>query len=265
MLNGGAGNDTFLYKNFADLKHQGLDATEEINDFSIGDKIDFSAIAPRHFIGNEEFNGIAGEIRYEYERYSFQATLLIDTDGDAVADSELDINYAIAENTKKIINLVETSTNSGILILATDQTKAGDANANTLIGGAGNDLLSGLAGNDSLSGGSGNDRLLGGDGNDNLLGGLGRDTLTGGAGNDVFQFTRPEDMAEGESISNSIFYGDYNGYSSDSKRNVDQITDFSNGDQITLAMSGIPLDYIGGAFFSGVAGQYRFVTNYCVF
>ena len=59
-LHGGVGNDTFKYLAF---KHADGD---RIIDFSAADRIDFSAIAAagRHFIGNAQFKGVAGEIRY---------------------------------------------------------------------------------------------------------------------------------------------------------------------------------------------------------
>jgi Ca2+-binding RTX toxin-like protein len=65
-LFGGAGADTFVYKSVADIQIDPLNLTEEVHDFSAGDKLDFSALTSRHFIGNAEFNGVAGEIRYTY-------------------------------------------------------------------------------------------------------------------------------------------------------------------------------------------------------
>jgi len=268
-LFGGAGADLFVYKSVADIQIDPLNLTEEVHDFSAGDKLDFSALTSRHFIGNAEFNGVAGEIRYVYtyafsyntltlqQSFNFVTEVLIDSNGDAVADGKLEL--LSPGNYKKPLNLVESAANSGLLIFAADQIKTGDANANTLTGGSGNDTLSGLAGNDTLFGYTGDDALIGDDGNDILLGGLGADELTGGAGNDVFQFTRPEDLAEGNTLSNTLFNKDY----SSNQLNNDHITDFGNGtgDQIAITMAGVPLNYIGGALFSGVAGQYRFQDN----
>jgi len=263
-LHGGTGNDTFLYKSIIDAKIDPINSQEQINDFSVGDKIDFSAITTRHFIGNEEFNGIVGEIRYGYSYgYNYglnamdnidvmgmmgmssknSASLQMDSDGDAVADIQIAVKQI---NNTKAINLVETSTNSGAFILATDLVKNGDTSSSSLTGGSGNDTISGLAGNDTLIGFSGRDNLSGGDGNDAIYGGLGSDTLTGNAGIDYFTFTRPEEIS----------------YRNDSG---DTITDFSNGDQIVISMAGIPLDYIGSASFSGVTAQYRFNGNSITF
>jgi Ca2+-binding RTX toxin-like protein len=224
-LHGGAGNDTFKYLAFSEA--QG----DRIIDFSLADRIDFSAIAAagRHFIGNAQFNGVAGEIRYDpgYNPgaiYGASTLITIDTNGDALSDITFNVNGRF--------NFVETSANSGILIAATNQKLTGTALDNTLTGGAGNDSLSGLAGNDTLNGGEGNDKLLGGDGADTLNGGLGTDSYTGGAGNDIFRFANPDDIAG------------------------DTLTDFTSGDQVYFAFQGI--SYIGDAFFTGTPGQYRY-------
>ncbi len=224
-LHGGAGNDTFKYLTFTEGDN------DRIVDFSAIDRIDFSTIAAagRHFIGNAQFNGVAGEIRYESGLHGMSldnasTTITIDTDGDA----KYDIYFTI----KGPFNLIETAANSGILIAATNQILNGTALANTLNGGAGNDILSGLAGNDTLNGGEGRDRLLGGDGTDTLNGGLGTDTYTGGTGNDTFRFAAPDDIAN------------------------DTITDFAAGDQAYFSFQGI--DYIGDAPLTGVPGQYRY-------
>lgn len=139
-LHGGTGSDIFLYKSIVDAKIDPINSQEQINDFSVGDKIDFSAITTRHFIGNEEFNGIVGEIRYGYSYgYNYglnamdnidvivmgmmgmssknSASLQMDSDGDAVADIQIAVKQI---NNTKAINLVETSTNSGVFILATE-------------------------------------------------------------------------------------------------------------------------------------------------
>jgi len=225
-LHGGAGTDTFKYLVFLDADG------DRIIDFSSADRIDFSAIAAagRHFIGNAQFNGVIGEIRYDP---GFTGSILsaaitsitIDTDGDALSDITINVNGQF--------NFVETAANSGILIAATKKTLTGtDLVADTLNGGAGNDTLSGLAGNDILNGGEGNDKLLGGDGADTLNGGLGTDTYTGGAGNDIFRFANPDDIA------------------------ADILSDFATGDQVFFAFQG--MSYIGDASFTGLPGQYRY-------
>jgi len=222
-LHGGAGSDVFKYTLFADAEG------DRIIDFSGLDKIDFSAVRGRKFIGNAQFNGVAGEIRYDsFYQYGYQyghTEIQIDTDGDGLGDHMMSVAGSWS--------LQETRAGSGILIAASNQTIRGsDSKADKLVGGAGHDTLSGLKGNDSLTGGEGNDKLLGGDGNDTLVGGRGSDTCTGGAGSDVFRFISEDEI-----------------------RN-DQITDFASGDSISVAIGG--LVFVGDAPFSGKPGEYRF-------
>lgn len=236
ILHGGAGNDTFDYNNATDA------IGDEIQHFTVGDRIDFSALTARHFIGNEQFNGVAGEIRYDYHRsygdfwtsaifssssFNNPTVIQIDTDGDAQADVSLMVSNQV--------NFVETALNSGIFIAAANQIKTGSGIVDTLNGGSGNDRLSGLGGNDTLIGGEGNDHLFGGDGNDTLDGGFGRDVYKGSNGSDIFRFT------EIDGISNDI------------------ITDFGSGDQLFINIQNFQWwgDFIGDAEFSGETGQYR--------
>jgi Ca2+-binding RTX toxin-like protein len=224
-LNGGTGNDVFKYTLFNDADG------DRIVDFAAGDKIDFSTIAGRKFIGNAQFNGVAGEFRYFYSysgsSYSgtvYTTTLTIDADGDAQTDQTVVIAGKWG--------LIETTANSGVLNAATNRTLTGTSAANTLLGGAGHDTLSGRDGNDVLTGGEGDDKLLGGNDNDTLVGGMGTDTYTGGAGSDTFRFN------------------------SEAEIRGDTITDFAAGDLISVNIQG--LRFIGEGSFSGAAGEYRF-------
>ena len=261
-LNGGAGNDVFKYQTFMEANN------DVINDLTALDLIDFSAITPagRSFIGNAQFNGVAGEIRYEVvydfhiltnpityvatlNKSNIREFLHIDIDGDANSDVTLLVKSGIFDFT-------ETAVGSGLLTAAINQQLTGTVGVDTLTGGAGNDTLYGLAGNDVLIGGEGNDRLLGGAGNDTLDGGLGEDTLTGGLGNDTFRFLNADDLISGCTGPSGSFgswglYGPW-GYGSFG----DTINDFTAGDQIAFGFQGIT--YIGDALFSGVPGQYRY-------
>jgi ELWxxDGT repeat protein len=123
----------------------------------------------------------------------------------------------------------------------------GNELANRLDGNAGGNRLDGGEGQDTLYGLAGNDTLTGGNGDDLLEGGLGLDRMTGGAGRDRF-FFRSAVEADG-----------------------DVITDFSapEGDWLDLramdadsALAGNQtFAWIGGASFSGVAGQLRFASG----
>ncbi|GAB5387834.1 MAG: hypothetical protein Alpg2KO_08020 [Alphaproteobacteria bacterium] len=95
----------------------------------------------------------------------------------------------------------------------------GGSQNDTLYGDQGDDSIYGQNGNDTLFGGDGNDYLYGrndadtvhgGNGNDRIEGGNGNDVLTGGAGNDTFRFRANEGS--------------------------DDITDFTTGDRIDLAL-----------------------------
>jgi Ca2+-binding RTX toxin-like protein len=207
-LNGGMGNDTFKYVAFKDA------GGDRLVDFAAGDRIDFSAIAGRTFIGNAQFNGVAGEIRYYGD--SAYTYVQIDADGDASADYKITVTGRF--------NFAQTAAGSGILIAAANKTLSGTANADVLVGGMGNDALWGLDGNDTLNGGTGHDKLFGGNGADTLTGGLGTDIYTGGAGNDLFRFASPDEI------------------------NGDTLADFA-GDRIAIAIAG--LRYIGDRSFTG--------------
>ena len=224
-LHGGIGNDTFLYKFATDANG------DKILDFSVGDLIDFSALTAHSFIGKEDFNGVAGEIRLsnDYQDGHYVTTIEIDSNGDGEADSVLAI--------KNKINITETALNSGVFKVADNLVLTGtDAVNDILTGGAGNDRLSGLGGNDTLIGGDGDDRLFGGNGDDLLDGGYGKNLLKGGDGNDTFRFTE--------------LGGSDDNY----------IADFAAGDKILLNFQDFQLwgSFIGDAEFSGQTGQYRY-------
>ncbi len=273
QLIGGAGDDTFAYKNLADITpstsyytgYSGDGAKvvqqyhfEEINDFDLGDQIDFTVIPgqSRQFIGENEFSGVAGEVRYSYNMMG-GAKLEFDQNGDLNADAVIDISFdmmfsmthsmgsSMAIGSKYTI--VETETNSGIFVLGEDISGlvlTGDANANTLIGGEGDDTLSGLEGNDYLDGKTGSDQLDGGTGNDTLVSGLGSDYVVGGDGADTFIFNEPD------VFSDYMFMG-IQPFSS-------SISDFSKGDQIVIDMPSFSLTFVDSAEFSGVVGEYQF-------
>jgi Ca2+-binding RTX toxin-like protein len=221
-LNGGAGADTFKYTAFNQA------SSDRIVDFGAGDRIDFSAVAGHKFIGNAQFSGVAGQIRYISQVNSSYTYIQIDSDGDSESDISLTVNGKFS--------FIETAANSGILIAATSKVSPGTAAGETLTGGAGNDNLSGAGGNDTLVGGEGHDRLSGGDGNDTLVGGLGTDRYTGGAGADIFRFDSADEV------------------------NGDTITDFSGASNDNLALFK-GLSFIGDGPFSKTSGEYRYNTQ----
>ncbi len=230
-LHGGAGADVFKYINSNHV------SGDRIIDFSADDSIDFSAISGAVFIGNAQFSGVAGEIRFFTNYYG--TNISMDTNGDGDGDVYLTLNGAF--------NFKETAPNSLILKLASNKTFNGATGDDNLLGGLGNDTLFGFSGNDTLIGGDGNDNLQGGDGNDVLDGGLGSDNLTGGKGADTFRFMNPDDI-----FNEGNYYGSL----------AETITDFGTGDQILIGIPGF--SFVNDAF-SGVPGQYTTNSSGLIF
>ena len=115
---------------------------------------------------------------------------------------------------------IENLTLSGVA----DLNGTGNSAVNVLTGNDGANILSGLAGNDTIDGGLGNDIIDGG---------LGNDLLTGGGGIDTFWF-----------------------HDAISSKNVDTITDFTNGpggDILDIA------DILSG--YTGIVTDYVMITQ----
>lgn len=129
-------------------------------------------------------------------------------------------------------------------------TVKGDNGANVLWGMNGNDVVNGRGGNDVLYGGNGADDLYGSSGADKLTGNQGNDYLNGGTGADQFIFLAASDSVVGA--------------------NRDVIADFFRSENDTIDLSAIDavqgggnnaFDYVGGAAFSGTAGELRFINH----
>ncbi|MGO1077306.1 calcium-binding protein [Inquilinus sp. CA228] len=123
----------------------------------------------------------------------------------------------------------------------------------TLTGDGGGNTLRGLAGDDTLTGAGGDDRLVGGAGADRIEGGTGADTLLGDDGADRFVYAAAGDTGTGFDTR-------------------DIMVDFSSTDGDKIDLAGIDADgnagngdtafsFIGGAAFSGQAGELRFVND----
>jgi Ca2+-binding RTX toxin-like protein len=121
----------------------------------------------------------------------------------------------------------------------------------SLLNGTGNALANVIVGNGNanvLRGFAGNDGLFSEGGNDILIGGAGQDTLTGGAGNDQFRLTSLTDstVVAPDLISDFTFSG---GQLDRIGLNLIDANTALAGDQAFA--------FIGGAAFSGAAGQLR--------
>jgi serralysin len=218
-LTGGSGNDTFVFASGDSAVGLGRDV---VTDFASGDRIDLTGAGAKSFIGNNAFTGSAGQVRSV--NISGQTIIELDSDGNGLADLQLELAGDNVLSISDFVGLVAVATNG-------NDNLTGTSGADTIRGLGGNDVLRGLAGDDTLDGGFGDDVLIGG---------LGRDLLTGGAGADRF---RLENAAE-SSIGGR-----------------DRILDFQQGlDKIDLSsvFEG-ELAYIGKKSFSGAAGQLRYV------
>lgn len=134
----------------------------------------------------------------------------------------------------------------------------------TVIGTTGTDRIFGDEGHDRLSGGDGNDTLGGGDGNDVLIGGAGNDVLSGGNGRDQLIGGRGADTLSGGALADLFVWSSV---TDSTPAFSDLVTDFQSGsDVIDLsrmdANSGAAgnqaFRFIGGAAFSGAAGDLRY-------
>ncbi len=147
-----------------------------------------------------------------------------------------------------------------------DDLIRGDSGGDSMGGGSGNDTLSGGTGHDSLDGGSGHDRMFGGANDDTLEGTLGNDYLDGGSGDDNLSGGSHDDRLDGGTGQDTLSGGTgadifVFGGVSDSPHGLtrDVITDFEAGvDQIDLSGFSGTLTYIGGAGYSGSAGEVRY-------
>lgn len=153
----------------------------------------------------------------------------------------------------------------------------GGLGADNLSGGRGNDKLTGDKGSDKLNGGRGNDKLFGGDGDDMLLGGDAKDQLYGNKGNDqlfgdkgadkLYVSKGNDEYSGGSGADRFIFDKESNFVG---RGDTNKILDFENGKDLidlrgTDADSNIGGDqaftFIGGAGFSGTAGELRATQN----
>ena len=221
MLTGGDGEDKFILM-------EG-DGDDEITDFTPGE--DTIQLGPateklpaadiRDVLDTEDDNR-DGTYTYDWEDVS----ITVDVPLTATDFRERATSNRLTENPD---NWTGTSRGDVIHGLGGDDT---------LAGGDGDDTLFGNAGNDRLMGGDDDDDLSGGRGDDTLMGGSGRDMLYGGSGDDTLSGNRGNDMLSGGSGSDTFWFGPRDGY--------DTITDFHQGDMISLGGSPLSMAEIDG-------------------
>ena len=156
-------------------------------------------------------------------------------------------------------------------------------NIEKVIGGAGADIVTGDSANNVLDGRDGADTLSGGDGADTLIGGLGKDILSGGNGDDFFLASSASDGIDTIDGGAGIDTADYSalgasngltvtlngatavsaiiaGGSTDSFRNVENVTGGAGGDAITGdALSNVLSGGGGADALNGGAGADRLI------
>ena len=131
--------------------------------------------------------------------------------------------------------------------LGGDDLINGLAGDDIIHGGAGFDQIKGGVDNDQLLGGAGEDLLNGEDGDDLLVGGLGRDVQIGGTGQETFDFNAIKESRVG--ANHDLVKGF--SHAQHDKINLQTI------DADTTAGGNQAFDFIGGAGFSGTAGELR--------
>ena len=227
VLSGFNGNDTLFGGNGADTLRGGEG----------DDSLDGGA-------GADSLSGGNGNDLYYIDN---SADVVAEVAGGGTNDRALvSANWTVARE-------VEIATQVGTADLALtgnmlDNSLNGNVGNNVIRGAEGNDSILGNDGNDTLFGDAGVDILRGGNGDDILVGGAGADQLQGGVGADTFRFLSTADLGLTGATS-------------------DRVLDFSavQGDRIDLstidANAGLAgnqaFTFIGGAAFTGVAGQLR--------
>lgn len=201
VLTGGEGADEFSFDNSFD------DISDIITDFEAADSISFigarffsffGQFVELFFIGDGEFTGEAGQVRYFTETVendpilTSQTFIQVDLDGDGIFDDNFDEQMTLFNVDA---DLVATPNDFGgftlrIGVLGTDDRDALD-------GTSGNDVFDGMGGRDIIFGNDGNDILLGGSGDDTLIGGNDNDQLFGDEGEDVLLAGRGDDLVDG--------------------------------------------------------------------
>ncbi|MBY2949258.1 peroxidase family protein [Rhizobium leguminosarum] len=194
ILNGGAGNDTYVI-NLGD----GFDI---INETSGSDRITVGGTVPPALPaaldglnmfevttggGNDDlvvqFNGQQATVTDHFDTVG-EAVEFINFNGSTFEGYALTGDYALSTD----------DTGERTAAVGINTALAGTTGSDTLTGNTGFDLLFGHDGNDTLNGGLGEDLLVGGIGSDTLDGGDDIDTLVGGAGNDTYIDDTGEDL-----------------------------------------------------------------------
>jgi len=181
ILDGGAGDDTFIYAELADLFAGNADSVDSITGGTGNDTIRLSAATAGFTIAATDTWGRVTGV----ERITTIATTAGSVSVTLAAGAETagidTVNLSAAAAGTNVINVSAFSAARGT-------TLVGGATVTTNItGGAGNDTITGGTAAETIDGGLGNDVISGGGGADSMLGGGGDDSITGSSGADYIR------------------------------------------------------------------------------
>jgi Ca2+-binding RTX toxin-like protein len=250
-MEGGAGNDVYVVDDLGDTivetAGNGIDTVESSLSYSLGAELENLVLltGAGNGIGNDLDNVMTGNAA---------GNELVGRDG----------NDTLFGNEGSDVLRGQVGHDALWGGLGHDDLFGGGGN-DTLEGEGGNDRVYGNAGDDFVNGGAGNDNVFGGGGNDNVQGGDGADILNGHAGNDLIVGGPGNDLLVGGPGADRFLFNP--GHLGAGLSATDRIKDFSHaqGDTIDLhnldanssAGGNQAFTWIGGAAFSGTAGELR--------
>ncbi len=185
-LQGGAGDDLYLVKNFADkvleLAGNGIDSIRANISYSLPEHVENLNLQVG--VDNlEQINGTGNALNNTIISNAYKSKLLGDAGDDVIQSNGLyDWIDGGAGNDK-----IESDIAGGNF---SNALNGGD----TIFGGAGEDLITASRGNDSINGGAGNDTISAADGDDLIDAGLGNNQINGGAGTDHLRYSGKHDQ-----------------------------------------------------------------------
>ncbi|MGF6311189.1 Ca2+-binding RTX toxin-like protein [Bradyrhizobium sp. i1.8.4] len=231
-LTGGAGNDTYILDNAADViienPGEGTDTAVVTGNFNytLVANVENLAIATSanvsgtgngfaNFItggtGNNTLDGglgadtMAGGLGNDTYFVDDPGDVVVENTGEGTDTVHTTITYSLTANVENLI--LDGSGNLSGIGNGLANVLTGNAGNNSLYGGDGNDTGYGGAGADVLVLGNGDDYGDAGDGNDYIYAGAGNDVLIGGAGLDVLLGEDGNDVEYGGSGFNYLFGG----------------------------------------------------------
>jgi Ca2+-binding RTX toxin-like protein len=261
-MQGGTGDDIYIVDSGADLvlenAGEGSDTIQTKSSYSLAnlpnvENLTYTGTAAATLTGNAANNQISGGSANDTIDGGAGAdtmaggtgadTYLVDNPGDVIVENasagvdtvKASVTFTLAANVEKLTLIGNT---------AIDGT--GNSLANTISGNGSANSLYGLDGIDTLIGGDGDDHLYGGLGGDTLRGGAGTDFLTGGSGRDKFDWDSASDAGLGAARDQVL----------DFRPAADKL-DLSTIDAKAGTTTNDPFKFVGGAAFSGTAGELR--------